>query len=82
MNAYRRELKNGFERLEQSGGGALETADVPRTGPRSLSEDRTASGKSGNWQQTAERWIISYPAVSVGLAITAGVLAGWAIKRR
>jgi len=51
--------------------------DIPSTDDRQRPSDTRDRGLAA-----AEQWIGQHPAVSLGLALIAGVSLGWLIKRR
>lgn len=64
-----------FETRSASGrtpGGADGPFDPTQGGPES----------GADWKETIENYIAANPGVSLGVALLAGVLLGWLIKRR
>ena len=41
-----------------------------------------AHGQAGGWRQRLEDFVADHPAVTLGTALSLGVLIGWLIKRR
>lgn len=41
-----------------------------------------AGAQFARWRDSAERYIATRPGISLGVALTIGVMVGWLIKRR